>query len=50
MIGAALATKAGSEDALDEAVLKAVPDPSGARGLAKQTATSFRSIRSASAR
>ncbi len=27
VIGAALATKAGSEDALDEAVLKAVPDP-----------------------
>jgi H+-transporting ATPase len=27
VLGAALATKAGSEDAIDEAVLKAVPDP-----------------------
>ena len=37
VIGAALATKAGSEDALDEAVLKAVPDPK-ALAVWRQTA------------
>ena len=49
VLGAALATKADSEDAIDAAVLKAVPDPEDARQNTSRP-SSCRSTRSASAR